>query len=94
MVINILILDEKVTSHITHCHGVSDVNIGTSGSQPIAADSDSGVSQDESINQIAAAQQEDNGRSGGSGDSMKNADGNKGSNHARFISGLLLIYEI
>ena len=90
MVINILFLDEKVTSHITHCHSVSNDDIGTSGSQPIATDSDTGVGRDES-NQSIAAQQEDNGRSGGSGDSMNCADGNKGSNHAMFISGLLLI---
>ena len=81
-------------SRITHCHGVSNDNIGTGGFQSIAADSDTGVGRDESINQIAAAQQEDNGRSGGSGDSMDSADGNKGSNHARFYFGLLLIYEI
>ena len=90
MVTNILILDEKVTSCITHCRGVSSEGvdcIGTSRSQPatvhLATDSDGGVGQDES-NESVAAQQEDNGRSGGSGDSMNSAGGNKGSNHARF----------
>ena len=84
MVTSVFIVDEKVISRIMHGHSVSNDDIGTGGSQPIAADSDTGAGQDESINQIAAAQQEDNGRSGGSGDSMNNAGGNKGSNHARF----------
>ena len=94
MVINILILDEKVTSRTTHCHSVSNNDIGTGRSQPIATDSDTGADRDESNQSVAVAQQEDNGRSGGSGDSMNNADGNKGSNHASLISGLLLTYEI
>ena len=83
MVTSVFIADEKVTSRIMHCHSVSN-DIGTCGSQPITADSDTGVGQDESINQIAAAQQEDNGRSRGSGGSMNSAGGSKGSNHARF----------
>ena len=90
MITSILILDEKVTSGITCCHGISSDDadyIGTSGSQPLAVllatESDTGVGKDDS-NQSVASQQEENGRSGGSGDSMNNAGGNKGSNHARF----------
>ena len=93
MVTNILILDEKVTSRITDCHGVSSEGavIATSGPANVhlATDSDAGVGLDE-CNQTGAAQREDNGRSGGSSDSVNNTGGNKGSNAYRFFLGHLL----
>ena len=86
MVINILILDEKMTSRITYCDGVSSKDavidcIATSGPATVllATDYDAGVGLDER-NQSVAAQRENNGRSGGSSDSMNNTGGNKGSN--------------
>ena len=97
MVTNILILDEKVTSRITDCHGVSSEGavidcIATSGPANVhlATDSDAGVGLDE-CNQSVAAQREDNGRSGGSSDSVNNTGGNnKGSSVYRlFLEHLL-----
>ena len=91
MVTNILILDEKVTSHITHCHGVSsdDADCVDGPTIPdLATDSHTCVGREE--HKVAAAhQQVESGRSGGSSDCVNSAGGNKGSGSCKvYYSGL------
>jgi hypothetical protein len=81
VVTSVLILDDKVTSRVSDSTNADCVAGPTI---QFVTESSSSVRQDER-SQAIAPQQEDNVRSGGSGDS---AGGNKGSNCARFIMAL------
>ena len=79
IVTSVLILDDKVTSRVS-----DGANPDCVGYSTIITESNSCVHQDEHSHTISP-QQEDNGRSGGSGDST---DGNEGSNRVRSIIAL------
>ena len=79
IIINILILDEKVTACVesTNCIDGSTIHIRRDASSCMDQDKYSAI----------AMQQEDNGRSGGSSDNVNNTGSKKGyhSNHTWFI---------